>query len=71
MNSVKVCCDGFLECSKVIVNHCCYTTSTYGRSLRRNNSVIRLKDKMFVVIEKILVNETTCKILFFCLPHAC
>lgn len=55
----------FVECSKVIVNHCVYTVDNYEKSSRRNNSVVRLKDKSFVMVRKILGCEATGKVFTF------
>lgn len=48
----------FIECSKVISNHCVFTNDTYEKASRRNNSVVRLVDKSFAVIRKIVACET-------------
>lgn len=55
----------FVQCTKVIVNDCVYTTEGYKKSFKRKNCVVRLVDMSFALIRKIIGCQTSGKVLVF------
>lgn len=57
--------EDFIQCSKVIRDHCVFTVEGYEKASRRNNSVVQLCDNSFAVIRKIISCETTSEVFAF------